>query len=93
MHAEEISKAVQETVDSGWYLLGKRVRKFEEEYAAYIGTKYCVACGNGLDALSLILRAYIEMGIMKEGDEVIVPPAPISPVFYPSRKTICGLFS
>jgi dTDP-4-amino-4,6-dideoxygalactose transaminase len=73
MHAEEISKAVQETVDSGWYLLGKRVRKFEEEYAAYIGTKYCVACGNGLDALSLILRAYIEMGIMKEGDEVIVP--------------------
>lgn len=73
LHAQEISQAVQEVVASGWYLQGERVHKFEEDYAAYIGTRHCVGCGNGLDALSLILRAYIEMGVMEEGDEVIVP--------------------
>lgn len=72
-HAGEIHEAVGRVVDSGWYLQGEAVARFEREYARYIGTRHCVGCGNGLDALTLILRAYIEMGVMKEGDEVIVP--------------------
>lgn len=72
-HGEEIRKAVIRVADSGWYLQGSCVKSFEDEYAAYIGTKHCVGCGNGLDALTLILRAYIEMGVMGAGDEVIVP--------------------
>ena len=73
LHANEIKQAVTETVDSGWYLQGSRVLKFEKKYANYIGTRYCIGCANGLDALTLILRAYIEMGVMQEGDDVIVP--------------------
>ncbi len=73
MHADEINAAVRRVVDSGWYLQGEENRLFEEEYARYIGTEHCVGCGNGLDSLTLILRAYIEMGVMKPGDEVIVP--------------------
>ena len=65
--------AADEVLRSGWYLKGDYTRRFEEAYAAYIGTKYCIGCGNGFDALTLILRAYIEMGVMKQGDEVIVP--------------------
>jgi dTDP-4-amino-4,6-dideoxygalactose transaminase len=68
-----LSDAVRRVLDSGRYLLGYEVNAFEEEYAKYTGTKYCVGVANGLDALRLILRAYIEMGIMHEGDEVIVP--------------------
>lgn len=73
MHADEIKAAVARVVDSGWYLHGDETRAFEQEYARYIGTRHCVGCGNGLDALTLILRAYKEMGIMRDGDEVIVP--------------------
>ena len=62
-----------EVLHSGWYLKGNYTSRFELEYAEYIGTKYCIGCGNGLDALTLIFRAYIEMGVMQEGDEVIVP--------------------
>ncbi len=69
----EIHEAVARVVDSGWYLQGRENEAFERDYAAYIGTDYCVGCANGLDALTLILRAYMEMGVMKEGDEVIVP--------------------
>lgn len=72
-HAEEIHEAVAHVIDSGWYLQGEAVARFEEEYARYCGVRHCIACGNGLDALTLILRAYIEMGVMAEGDEVIVP--------------------
>ena len=72
-HGEEIDKAVSRVLDSGWYLQGAENKAFEEEYAAYIGTKYAVGCGNGLDALRLILGAYIELGRLKPGDEVIVP--------------------
>lgn len=72
-HAHEFHEAALNVIDSGWYLQGEECRLFEMEYASYIGTKFCVACGNGLDALTLILRAYIEMGILSEGDEVIVP--------------------
>ncbi|MBO4660149.1 MAG: aminotransferase class I/II-fold pyridoxal phosphate-dependent enzyme [Prevotella sp.] len=73
MHSDEIQEAVYRVVASGWYLLGQAVKQFEQEYAAYIGTRHCISCANGLDALTLILRAYMEMGIMKPGDEVIVP--------------------
>jgi len=73
MHATEIHEAVNRIVDGGWYLQGKETRTFEAEYAQYIGTHHCIGCGNGLDALTLILRAYMELGIMQEGDEVIVP--------------------
>lgn len=73
LHEDEIQQAVSETVASGWYLQGERTRQFEKDYAAYIGTRHCVGCGNGLDAITLILRAYKELGIMEDGDEVIVP--------------------
>ena len=72
-YADEIHAAVRRVVDSGWYLLGAEVKRFEQEYATYIGTQECVGVGNGLDALTLIYRAYIEMGKMQRGDEVIVP--------------------
>ena len=72
-HGSEISEAVQRVVDSGWYLQGAENKAFCEEFASFIGTTHCVGCGNGLDALTLILRAYKEMGIMEDGDEVIVP--------------------
>lgn len=73
MHAEEIQQAVNQILSSGWYLKGKATQEFEANYAKFIGTKYCIGCGNGLDALSLIFRAYKEMNIMHDGDEVIVP--------------------
>ena len=73
LYDAEIRQAVAGILDSGWYLKGEATRRFEEAYAAYIGTRYCVGCGNGLDALKLILRAYMEMGVMQAGDEVIVP--------------------
>lgn len=72
-YSEEIYKAVSCVVDSGWYLQGEENKCFEAEYAKYIGTDYCVGVANGLDALVLILRAYMELGILHEGDEVIVP--------------------
>lgn len=73
MHGAEISEAVNRVVNGGWYLQGEETRLFEQEYATYTGTRHCIVCGNGLDALTLILRAYIEMGVMQRGDEVIVP--------------------
>ena len=69
----ELREAVGRVMDSGWYLRGEATRQFETHYAEYIGTKHCIGCGNGLDALTLILRAYMEMGVMATGDEVIVP--------------------
>ena len=72
-HSEEIHAAVRRVIDSGWYLQGEENARFAKEYAAYIGTKCCVGVANGLDALKWIFRAYIEMGRMQPGDEVIVP--------------------
>lgn len=73
LHAEEINEAVRRVVDSGWYLQGEENERFEKHYSEFVGTRYTVGCANGLDALIWIFRAYIEMGIMKAGDEVIVP--------------------
>ena len=72
-YADEIHEAVLRVVDSGWYLQGKENEQFEKNYAEYIGSKHCIGCANGLDALIWIFRAYIEMGVMQPGDEVIVP--------------------
>ena len=72
-YAEELKQVAAEIIDAGWFLLGERVKIFEQQYADYIGIKHTIACANGLDALRLILKAYIELGFMQEGDEVIVP--------------------
>ena len=73
LHGIEINEAVSRVVNNGWYLQGKENEHFEKNYARFIGSKYCIGCANGLDALILIFRAYIEMGLMQPGDEVIVP--------------------
>lgn len=72
-HASELNEAASRVISSGWFLQGAETTAFEGEYAGFIGTKYAIGCANGLDALTLILRAYIEMGVMRPGDEVIVP--------------------
>ena len=69
----QITDAMRRVVERGWFLLGEECAAFESEYAAYIGSNRCVACGNGYDALWLILRAYRQMGVLKDGDEVLVP--------------------
>ena len=73
LHGAEINEAVSRVVNSGWYLQGQENERFEQHYAEFIGTKYCVGCANGLDALIWIFRAYIELSVMQPGDEVIVP--------------------
>lgn len=73
LYEKEINEAVARVVQSGWYLQGAENYSFEKSYSQFIGTKHTIGCANGLDALILIFRAYIEMGIMKPGDEVIVP--------------------
>jgi dTDP-4-amino-4,6-dideoxygalactose transaminase len=72
-YRDELIEACTSVIDSGWYILGKEVEEFEKEFANYCGTKYAIGVGNGLDALTLILRAYKELGILSDGDEVIVP--------------------
>lgn len=72
-HQQEIEEKLLETFRSGWYLLGNEVKTFEKNLSSYIGAKQAIGVANGLDALRLILRAYIEMGIMQKGDEIIVP--------------------
>lgn len=72
-YSDEIHEAVKRVVDSGWYLQGEENKRFEKSFANYIGTKHSIGCANGLDALIWIFRAYIELGVMRPGDEVIVP--------------------
>jgi len=72
-YAEELKQAAAEVIDSGWFLQGERTKKFEQQLGAFLGVNHVVTCANGLDALRLILKAYIESGVIKEGDEVIVP--------------------
>lgn len=72
-YEDQIRKALSDVIDSGWYLHGSRVEAFEAEWARYCQSDYCVSCGNGLDALRLVLMSWIEMGYVRKGDEVIVP--------------------
>ena len=73
LHGAEINEAVSRVVNGGWYLQGAENEKFEKDFSEFISAKHCVGCANGLDALIWIFRAYIEMGVMQPGDEVIVP--------------------
>lgn len=69
----EIKEAIKDVVDSGWYLQGNAVARFEQHYAEYIGTQHCIGCASGLDALKLILQGEMVLGNLLPGDEVIVP--------------------
>lgn len=70
---DELKEACSRVIDSGWYISGKELESFELEFAKYCGVKHCIGVANGLDALSLVLRAWKELGLVKDGDEVIVP--------------------
>jgi dTDP-4-amino-4,6-dideoxygalactose transaminase len=72
-YAAELKQAASEVIDSGWFLMGEKLSNFEKEMSQYIGASHAIGVANGLDALRLILNAYIELGVMSEGDEVIVP--------------------
>jgi len=72
-YRDELVAAATRVIDSGWYIQGTEVKAFEEEFGDYCGSKHCIGVANGLDALTLTLRAWKEMGKLKEGDEVIVP--------------------
>jgi dTDP-4-amino-4,6-dideoxygalactose transaminase len=72
-YEKAFQEKLQSVMDSGWYILGNEVKQFEDNFAKYCGTKHCVGLGNGLDALVLIFKAYIQLGKLQKGDEVIVP--------------------
>ena len=73
LHQEEIETRLLKTFRSGWYLLGEEVKQFEKNLSEYTGAKHAIGTANGLDALRLIFKAYIELRYMQPGDEVIVP--------------------
>jgi len=73
LYRQELIDAIIEVIDSGWYVLGEKVRSFEKNFSKYCGVKETIGTGNGLDALTLIIRAYKEMEVFREGDEVLVP--------------------
>lgn len=72
-YREELIEAATRVIDSGWYIRGQEVEQFEKEFSDYCGSQYCIGVANGLDALILVLRAWKELGKLKEGDEVIIP--------------------
>lgn len=72
-YSVELSEAFKRVLDSGWYIMGEELRQFEESFARFCGTKHSIGVANGLDALSLIIRAYKELGVFSEGDEILVP--------------------
>eukprot|EP01136_Pigoraptor_vietnamica_P040157 Opistho-1_new@11764 len=72
-YASELKAAAADVIDSGWFLSGEKVAAFENNLASYIGASHAIGVANGLDALRLILKAYIDMEFMAEGDEIIVP--------------------
>lgn len=72
-YKKELIEAIAAVIDSGQYILGPKVKSFEEKFSKYCGVKETIGTGNGLDALTLIIRAYKEMGVFREGDEIIVP--------------------
>lgn len=72
-YADELHEATRRVIDRGWYLQGEECERFETDYAHYIGTRHCVSCASGLDALFLMLRGYLELGRLHPGDEIIVP--------------------
>src|SRR5690606_5643847 len=92
-YKDELYEAANRVVDSGWYLLGKELESFEENYSKFCGVKHTLGVANGLDALRLIFKAYIELGIMYKGDEVIVPANTyIASVLAISDNGLCPIF-
>ena len=87
-----IDEAIKEVFASGRYILGEQLERFEKDFAEYCGTEYCIGTGNGMDALLLIFKAWMELGLVQEGDEVIVPAntyiASILPVIHAGLKPI-----
>jgi len=73
LHKNELVAAFERVLDSGWYILGNELTQFENNFADYCGTKHAIGVANGLDALTLIIKAYKELGVFKEGDEILVP--------------------
>ena len=73
IYEPQLSEAANRVIKSGWYILGNEVKNFEQEFAQYCGCNHCIGTGNGLDALTIIMLAYKKLGIMQDGDEVIVP--------------------
>lgn len=73
LYEPQLGNAIKGVMARGWYVLGKEVELFEQEYATYIGSKHCIGCGNGYDALWLIFNAYRHLGLLSDGDEVLVP--------------------
>lgn len=72
-YADEIKQAITRVADSGWYIQGEEKKQFEQDFAAYCETYYCIGVGNGLDALRLIFEGYKQLGVLKDGDEIILP--------------------
>lgn len=72
-HADELKQAAAEVIDSGWFLMGSKLSSFEKKLCGYTGARHAIGVANGLDALRLIFKSYIELGLMQEGDEVILP--------------------
>ncbi len=72
-HEEDLREAFDRVLTSGWYIMGEELKQFENDFATYCGVKHAIGVANGLDALILIIRAYKELGIFKDGDEIIVP--------------------
>ena len=72
-YEDELNNAARRVINSGWFINGPEVEGFEKEFADYCGTKYCIGVGNGLDALTIILKSFIELGKLKIGDEIVVP--------------------
>ena len=91
-YREELIEAAIEVIDSGWYIKGKQLEKFEEEFAEYCGTKYCIGVGNGLDALILIIKAYKQLNFFNDGDEIIVPSNTfIASILAISENNLCPI--
>ena len=90
MHGDEYKEAVNRVIDSGWFLQGNENEQFESDYANYIDTEHCIAVANGLDALYLLMRGYKEMGVMRDGDEIIVPANTYIATILSITKNIIG---
>jgi dTDP-4-amino-4,6-dideoxygalactose transaminase len=87
-YSAELKEVSNRVIDSGWYLMGKELESFEQNYVNFCGTRFCLGVANGLDALRFIFRAYIELGVMQKGDEVIVP----ANTFGNYRQCTCASF-
>lgn len=71
-YSNDLKEACSRVIDSGWYIMGKELENFEHNFSQYCGSKHCLGVANGLDALTLVLRAWKELGKLKAGDEVII---------------------